>query len=105
VKQKHDGNDEEAMNKELLEWIKEAKEQPNKKQDQDAIKKEPVGTCEICGKNESKFVCLKCERSVCPSCYFKIIGICKSCTNKEIMEKWEGKQPDWGEILGVQWVD
>ena len=57
VEQERDGNAEETMNKELMEWIKETKEQPNNEQDEKIIKKEPEGKCEICGNNESKFVC------------------------------------------------
>lgn len=102
---KDGGKADEIMNKELLDWIKETKKEPSKENEETLEKKQPEGKCEICGDNLSKFVCIKCEKSVCPSCYFKIIGICKSCTNQEIMEKWEGKTPDWEHILGVQWVD
>ena len=95
----------EVMNKELEDWIKESHIEPEKvHQDEEGLKK-PEGNCEICGKNKSTVICLKCSRSICSSCYYKIIGICKSCISKEVMEKWEGKTPDWGEILGVQWVD
>jgi hypothetical protein len=96
---------EESMNKELEEWIEEkkptihiGKETENSKE----IKKKK--NCSICGDHKAKFVCLKCGRSVCPSCYFKIIGICKKCVPKDTTEKWEGKHPDWEKELGVEWV-
>ena len=91
VEPKDGGKAEEIMNKELLDWIKETKKEPVKESEDSPNKKQPEGNCEICGDNQSKFVCIKCEKSVCPSCYFKIIGICKSCINQEIMDKWEGK--------------
>jgi len=24
---------------------------------------------------------------------------------KDVVDKWEAKHPDWGEVLGVEWVD
>ena len=99
-------NNDQFMNEELQKWIKESKEKINKsKKSKDSIKKDPSGLCEICSEKSAKFICLKCDRSVCLSCYFKIIGICKKCVTKETMEKWEGKPPDWENILGVEWVD
>ena len=105
MEKKDGGITEEKLNKELQDWIKEAHKVPNKESEESCVKKEPKGQCEICGNNISKFICLKCEKSVCPSCYFKLIGICKECINQEVMDKWEGKTPDWEQILGVQWVD
>jgi len=99
-------NDVLSMNEELQEWLRETKKEIKTSHTaQEMAKKKPSGLCEICGKKSAKFVCLKCGRSVCPSCYFKIIGICKKCISKETAEKWEGKPPDWEEILGVEWVD
>lgn len=93
------------MNKELQEWIEESKKtiQINKKE-KNKLKK-PFGKCQICGEKKAESVCLKCEKSVCSSCYFKIIGVCKKCVPPNITEKWEGKQPDWEKILGLEWVD
>lgn len=96
---------QETMNKELLDWMKETKQEiPEKENDKDSELK-ATGICEICGNHKAKFVCMKCHRSICPSCYFKLIGICKSCIPDEIVEKWKGDQPDWEKILGVKWVD
>jgi hypothetical protein len=95
-----------SMNKELCEWLKDTKNEIKlSKKSQDFEKRKPSGLCEICGEKNSKFFCLKCGRSVCLSCHFKIIGICKKCVPKETAEKWEGKPPDWEKILGVEWVD
>ena len=97
------------MNEELQKWLKHTKEnirrgrQDHKKKN--ISKNKPSGKCQICGEKDAKFVCLKCGKSVCSSCYFKIIGICKKCVPKNIAEKWEGKYPDWERVLGVKWVD
>ena len=94
----------ESMNKELQDWIKETRQIPQDEQKQ-PTKKMPEGTCLICGKKEAKFICIKCGKSVCPDCYFKIIGVCKQCVPESVTEKWEGKTPDWAKILDVKWVD
>lgn len=95
-----------SMNEELQNWIIETKNDIKKSK---SIKvkssKKPKGKCEICGEKKAKSVCLKCERYVCGSCYFKLISICKKCVPKETTAKWEGKVPNWEEILGVEWVD
>mgnify|MGYP006280184905 CR=1 FL=1 len=103
---KHTDN---TMNKEMQEWIRETQKQSKKVSEQkekDAEKqnKKPKGNCAICGNRKAEAVCIKCNRSVCSSCYFKIIGVCKECVPKDIAEKWEGKQPDWEKELGVEWV-
>lgn len=97
-------SDEPSMNKELQQWIKEMKK-TLPKQKKKVSSKKPEGLCSICGEHKAQFTCLKCQRFVCPSCYFSIIGICKKCIPKETAEKWEGTQPDWEKILGVKWVD
>jgi hypothetical protein len=98
-------NPDESMNKELLELIEETKQSLKINQEATSqTEKEPIGTCLICNDKPAKFICLKCGRSVCPSCYYKIIGICKKCVPKEIAEKWDGKHPNWGKELGVDWV-
>ena len=101
--------DDVSMNEEFQKWIEETKS-ANK----DALKhgkksktdgKKPKGNCQICGEKTAKFVCLKCGKSVCISCHFKIIGVCKKCIPKDKVEKWEEKHPDWEKELGVDWVD
>jgi hypothetical protein len=101
-----DNIDNSSMNKELHKWIKETKKdiKENKKLNEEVDKK-PSGPCLICGDKPAKTICLKCGRSVCLSCHFKIIGVCKKCVPKETAEKWEGKPPDWEKILGVEWLD
>jgi len=98
-------NPDESMNKELMEWAEDIKQTLQiQKEDSPHADKKPEGNCAVCGEHKAKFVCLKCGKSVCPSCYFKIIGICKKCVPKETTEKWEGKHPDWEKELGVEWV-
>jgi len=98
--------DYDIMNRELQDWIKETKQDlPKKEETEDHKLGEPTGKCDICGENAAKFICMKCEKSICPSCYFKLIGICKNCVPADIAEKWKGNQPDWEKILGVKWVD
>jgi len=92
-----------SINEELQKWINETKK--DIKTTKKTSKRKPSGKCQICGEKTAEVVCLKCGRSVCGSCYFKIIGICKKCVPKEIAEKWEGKHPDWEKVLGVEWVD
>ena len=94
-----------SMNKELQEWINESKNKSNlPKNKKTSSKNKPSGKCEICGEKTSKVVCIKCGRSVCKSCYFKIIGVCKKCIPKDIAGKWDGSDPDWENKLGVEWV-
>ena len=98
--------DSASMNKELRQWLMETKEEVKAyKEKKGAEEKNPSGMCQICGERDAKVVCLKCGRTVCNSCYFKIIGVCKKCIPQDITDKWEGKQPDWEKILGVEWVD
>ena len=95
-----------SMNKELYKWIKETKKEiKTSKNFKEEIDKKPSGTCIICCEKPAKTFCLKCGKSVCLSCHFKIIGVCKKCVPKETAEKWEGKPPDWEKILGVEWLD
>lgn len=95
-----------SMNEELQEWLEETKEGIKRfKGKKQSSQKKPSGKCQICGEKDAKAVCLKCGKAVCGSCYFKIIGICKKCIPKETAAKWEGKQPNWEELLGVEWVD
>ena len=98
-----------SMNEELQRWLAEMREigMPHQKtKDNLGHKmKKPIGKCQICKEKEAKAICLKCTRLVCTSCYFKIIGVCKKCIPKSIVEHWEEKYPDWEKILGVEWVD
>lgn len=98
-----------SMNEELKQWIKEAKQDvglPDKIEE--SIEKEakkPSGRCEVCGEKASRSICIKCGKSVCASCYFKLIGVCKKCVPKDVVDKWCAKHPDWEKELGIEWVD
>jgi late competence protein required for DNA uptake (superfamily II DNA/RNA helicase) len=98
------GNDKVKMNKELKKWIQESKKEIDYKIIIKKDSKEPEGKCQICGEKKAIAVCLKCSRSICKSCYFKIVGICKKCVPTEIASKWDGSQPDWEKQLGVEWI-
>jgi hypothetical protein len=94
-----------VMNKELRKWINESKEKIKVSKEKKDKSKIPFGKCQICGEKTAEAVCLKCNRSVCKSCYFKIISICKKCVPAEIVKKWDGSYPNWEKELGVDWVD
>ena len=99
---------DKIMNEELLEWLKEAKQDIQKFKINKKLKKDvnkPKGLCHICTKNKAKFSCLKCGKAVCSSCYFNILGICKLCVPKDLVDKWEEKTPNWEKVLNVEWVD
>ncbi|MCK4365119.1 MAG: hypothetical protein KAW45_03630 [Thermoplasmatales archaeon] len=94
-----------TMNKELQEWINESKEEMKTIRAKKSKSKKPSGKCQICGEKTATTVCLKCGRSVCKACHFKIIGVCKKCIPPEIAGKWDGSKTDWEKELGVDWVD
>jgi hypothetical protein len=96
-------NNDTSMNEELRKWMREVEHETKASKDK-KTKKKPTGKCEICGEKTATSVCLKCEKSVCKSCYFKIIGVCKKCIPPEIANKWDGSHPDWEKELGVEWV-
>lgn len=93
------------MNKELQKWVNEYKKNIKNVKTKKQESNKPSGICQICGIKQSDSVCLKCGRSVCKSCYFKIIGICKMCIPKHIAKKWDGTIPDWEKKLGIKWVE
>ncbi|MEF8879994.1 MAG: hypothetical protein V5A64_06360 [Candidatus Thermoplasmatota archaeon] len=97
-------SDNMSMNEELKEWLKETKKEKSD-ETEDYSKKKPTGYCNICGERRATAVCIKCGRSVCPSCYFKIINVCKKCVPDDIASKWDGSRPDWEEKLGVEWIE
>lgn len=93
-----------SMNKELQEWINESKEEMKTVRAKKRKSKKPSGKCQICGEKTATTVCLKCGKSVCKACHFKIIGVCKKCIHPEIAGKWDGSKTDWEKELGVDWV-
>ena len=93
-----------SMNEDLLEWISESKKDIKKSKSKKSSKK-PSGMCQICGSKKAESVCLKCNRSVCKSCYFKLINVCKKCIPQHVAKRWDGSSTDWEKELGVEWVD
>jgi late competence protein required for DNA uptake (superfamily II DNA/RNA helicase) len=94
----------ESMNEELRRWLAESKKEIKTSKEKSTKAKKPKGKCQICGEKTAEAVCLKCEKFICKSCYFKLIGICKKCVPPEIAGKWDGSHPDWEKELGVEWV-
>jgi len=92
------------MNKELQEWISESKDKVKAAKAKKGKSKKPSGKCQVCGEKTAQAVCLKCGKSVCKACHFKLIGVCKKCIPPEIAGKWDGSHPDWEKELGVEWV-
>ena len=97
-------NKKVSMNKELQEWINESKDQIKTNKSKKSKSSKPTGKCQICGEKTAIAVCLKCNKSVCKACHFKLIGVCKRCIPPEIAGKWDGSNPDWEKELGVDWV-
>jgi hypothetical protein len=95
----------ESMNEELKKWMDESRDEIKKSKTKKDKCRTPSGKCHICGEKTAEAVCLKCDKSVCKSCYFKIIQVCKKCVPHEIAGKWDGSHPDWEKELGVDWVD
>ena len=97
--------DKSSINKELQDWINESKDKIDiSKNKKVSSKNKPYGKCQICGEKTASVVCIKCGKSVCKGCCFKIIGVCKKCVPKDIAGKWDGSNPDWEKELGVEWV-
>ena len=94
-----------SMNKDLEEWLIQNKEEIQKEKEKKKEMNKPKGTCQLCGEKPAVLVCVKCGRSVCKSCHFKLIGICKKCVPKEIASRWDGSNPEWDKKLGVEWVE
>jgi hypothetical protein len=98
--------DTSSMNDALKQWLSESDQtQLSQKIEQKLQGKKPEGPCAVCGVNTAKAVCIKCGSSVCISCYFNIVGLCRKCLSKESLEQWQAKKPNWETILGVDWVD
>ena len=96
---------EKFMNEDLKSWIRGSKKKVKILEDKkEIVGKKPSGKCQICGERTAEHICIKCEKFVCKSCYFKIIGICKKCVSSNISGKWDGSNPDWEKELGVDWV-
>jgi len=95
----------DSMNEDLKKWLQETKNDIKKvEKTQDFSNIEPKGMCQLCGEKKSRSICIKCGKSVCNSCYFKLIGVCKKCVPQDISGKWDGSRTDWEKKLGLKWV-
>lgn len=94
-----------SMNKDLEEWLLKNKDEVKKEKEDTKQGSKPKGMCQLCGKKTAVAVCAKCGKSVCKSCHFKLIGVCKKCVPKEIASRWDGSNPEWEKKLGVEWVE
>lgn len=94
-----------SMNKDLQEWILEEKNKIKDLKIEKKQNKKPKGLCQICGEKTAVSVCIKCGKSVCKKCHFKLISVCKKCIPAKVASKWDGSKPDWEKELGVEWVE
>ncbi len=102
---KESSNSDKSMNKDLREWIRETKHTFTRiKEEGVQHTKRPLGKCSICKNNRAQFICLKCGQSVCPSCYYTLIGICKTCIPTEIAEKWDRTHPHREKQRNEEWI-
>jgi len=82
------------MNKDLQTWAKEAAPhdtslQQKQKEDDHQPKKTPTGKCEICGEENAKNICTNCNRAVCNTCYFQLLGLCEYCIPADTVKEWK----------------
>ena len=95
-----------SMNKDLQQWVSEdGQHQSHTKPNRKKSEKKPKGMCQICGLKMAKHVCIKCGKSVCNSCYVKLVGLCEKCLSKQTVREWKNKKPDWKKVLEVEWID
>ena len=98
--------DSANMNEALQNWVNEKQKNVKDKElkNTEVEKNKPKCKCELCGEKTAVSTCIKCGKSVCKACHFKLIGVCKKCVPSEVAGKWEGSVPDWEKELGVEWV-
>ncbi|MEA2054899.1 MAG: hypothetical protein U9O96_07350 [Candidatus Thermoplasmatota archaeon] len=90
--------EDESINEELRKWIEEhggleeMKAEMELEEKKAGEKKEITGECRICGARNAKYRCIRCEKEVCPSCYWIMFGICKECISEEMLKKLERKK-------------
>ena len=99
----------DSMNEELKQWLLEAEQKgdlPDKiKEASEKGKSKRLSKCSVCGEKTGKAVCIKCGKPVCTACYFHIVGLCKKCISKDVVDRWKEERPDWEKTLGVKWID
>ena len=94
------------MNEDLEDWLNDSSKKSSEDRESiHTLKKKPTGKCKICGTHPATAVCVKCEKPVCNSHYYHIIGVCEKCLSKETVEKWKKHNPNWKKLLGVDWLD
>ncbi|PKK85937.1 MAG: hypothetical protein CVT48_03340 [Thermoplasmata archaeon HGW-Thermoplasmata-1] len=95
----------DEMNSELEAWRSE-----NQGEIAEEGKKNPAerpcapGSCQMCGKRDPKFKCVKCGSNVCASCYWVMFGLCKRCASNETIRKWREKNNAGTSNLDIKWV-
>ncbi len=95
-----------TMNDDLKQWISAEEQADISEILHVRLKdKKPKGKCDICRVHPAKSICIKCDCSVCSSCFFTMVGLCQNCLSKETIAKWKNKKTDWKKILDVDWVD
>jgi RecJ-like exonuclease len=88
------------MNEDLKEWLEKGKISHPLEKGKIKGKKKKFEKCEICGRRKAKFVCIKCGKKVCASCYRILFGLCKECAPEETVEKWNKSKK-----FGIEWVE
>lgn len=85
------------MNKELREWLTEHGELGKKEEGYDEKQVEPIsGKCQICEARLAKYRCMKCNKTICPSCFWVMFGLCESCISPEMIKKIRDAKKDYG---------
>jgi len=85
------------MNKELREWLAEHGELEKKVNGNDEKQPAPIsGKCQICGARSAKYQCMKCNKVICPSCFWGMFGLCESCISPDIIKKIRNAKKDYG---------
>jgi hypothetical protein len=89
--------EKESINKELQEWLIEHGCPEDTEENEKEQPEEPIsGKCDICEARAAKYRCMKCEKVVCPSCFWVMFGLCDQCISPEMMKKIRDSKRDYG---------
>ena len=85
------------MNEELREWLEEHGCSKETSIQEDEERKEPIsGKCAICEARAAKYRCMKCDKVICPTCFWVMFGLCERCISPDMMKKIRESQRDYG---------